>query len=118
MRHQKKQLKLNCQQDHRLATIRNLATSLILFESIKTTVARAKAVRPTVEDLITKAKTLTPAEAIRQINEVVFDKNASKKLIEVLRERYKERKGGYTKATKLGNRPGDSAQMIQVQLVQ
>jgi len=117
MRHQKKQLKLNMQRDHRAALIRNLATSIILFEKVKTTVARAKAVRPVVEDLISKAKNKEPREAIRQINQIVFDKNATRKLLEVLKPRYQERTGGYTRVMKMGHRSGDAAQVVQIQLV-
>lgn len=117
MRHQKKQLKLNMQRDERAALIRNLATSVILFEKVKTTTARAKAVRPVVEDLITKAKTKDTREAIRQISQVVFDEKASRKLLEVLKERYKDRDGGYTRVVKMGNRIGDAAEVVQIQLV-
>lgn len=117
MRHQKKQLKLNMQTDERNALIRNMATSVILFEKVKTTVARAKAVRPVVEDLITKAKTKDTREAIRQISQVVFDDKASRKLLEVLKERYKDRDGGYTRVVKMGRRAGDAAEVVQIQLV-
>ncbi len=117
MRHQKKQLKLNMQRDHRAALIRSLATSVILFEKVKTTVARAKAVRPVVEDLITKAKTKSTREAIRQINQVVYDENATRKLLEVLKPRYESRTGGYTRLVKLGHRDGDAAEVVQIQLV-
>jgi len=117
MRHQKKQLKLNRERDHRAALIRNMVTSIILFEKIKTTTARAKAVVPVVEDLISKAKNLEAREAIRQINEVVLDDNACKKLLEVLKDRYKTREGGYTRVTKLGNRSGDAAIVVQIQLI-
>ncbi len=117
MRHQKKQLKLNMQRDERAALIRNMATSVILFEKVKTTVARAKAVRPVVEDLITKAKTKDTREAIRQISQIVFDEKASRKLLEVLKERYKDREGGYTRVVKMGRRAGDAAEVVQIQLV-
>lgn len=117
MRHQKKQLKLNMQRDERAALIRNMATSVILFEKVKTTVARAKAVRPVVEDLITKAKTKDTKEAIRQIGQIVFDEKASRKLLEVLKERYKDREGGYTRLVKMGRRVGDAAEVVQIQLV-
>ena len=105
------------QRDHRAALIRNLATSIILFEKCKTTVARAKAVRPIVEDLISKAKNKEPREAIRQINQIVFDKNATRKLLEVLKVRYADRTGGYTRVVKMGHRNGDAAQVVQIQLV-
>ena len=105
------------QRDHREALIRNLATSVILYEKVKTTVARAKAVRPVVEDLISKAKSKDTREAIRQINQVVYDKNATRKLLEVLKPRYETRTGGYTRLVKLGFRDGDAAQIVQIQLV-
>ena len=108
---------MNMQRDHRTALLRNLATSIILFEKVKTTVGRAKQVRPIVEGLITKAKTREAVAAIRQINRVVQDDNAGKKLIEVLKERYKERNGGYTRIVKLGYRAGDAAEMVSIQLV-
>lgn len=117
MRHQKKNLKLNVTRSHRKAILRNLATSIILHEKVKTTRAKAKQVQPVVEDLITKAKGEDTRNAIRAIDAVVFDKNASKKLIEVLRDRYKDRNGGYTAIHKLGFRAGDSAEMVQISLV-
>jgi large subunit ribosomal protein L17 len=117
MRHGKKNLKLNMQRDHREALLRNLATSVILFEKVKTTAGRAKQVRPIVEDLITKAKTKSTLVAIRQIGQVVTDANASKKLLEVLKDRFKERSGGYTRLVKLGFRAGDAAEMVSLQLL-
>jgi len=108
---------MNMQRDHREALLRNLATSVILFEKVKTTVGRAKQVRPIVEGLITKAKTKTPTVAIRQINQIVQDSNAGKKLLEVLKDRYKGRNGGYTRIVKLGFRAGDAAEMVSIQLL-
>lgn len=108
---------MNMQRDHRAAVLRNLATSIILFEKVKTTAGKAKQVRPVVEDLITKAKTKDHVQAIRQIGKVVFDEKASKKLLEVLKDRYKDRNGGYTRIVKLGNRPGDAAEVVSIQLV-
>lgn len=117
MRHNKKRKSLNVQRDHLKAMMRNLATSIILFESVKTTKAKAKMVQPIVEDLITKAKTKETVQAIRQINKVILDEKAGKKLLEVLKNRYKDRPGGYTRIVKLGHRAGDAAEMVQIQLV-
>lgn len=103
--------------DHRAALLRNLATSIILHEKVKTTTARAKQVQPIVEDLITKAKTKDTVAAIRQIDQIVFDDKAGRKLIEVLKDKYKDRNGGYTRIIKLGHRAGDAAEMVQIQLV-
>lgn len=117
MRHRRKRKQLNMQRDHRRALLRNLATSIILFEKVQTTAAKAKQVQPVVEDLITKAKTKDTVQAIRQINAVVLDEKASKKLLEVLKDRYKDRTGGYTRILKLGHRAGDAAEMVSIQLV-
>lgn len=108
---------MNRSRSHAKATLRNLATSIILHESVKTTKARAKMVQPMVERLITKAKNRDEMNAIRDINAVVFDKNASMKLIQVLKERYKDRQGGYTRILKTGYRAGDAAEMVQISLV-
>ena len=105
------------ERDHRGLMLRNLATSIILFEKVKTTRARAKQVVPIVEGLITTAKGGNTVHAIRQINRVILDKNAGKKLIEVLKDRYKDRNGGYTKSVKIGQRAGDNADMVQISLV-
>lgn len=117
MRHNKKNLKMNMQRDERKALLRNMATSIILYEKVSTTAGKAKQVRPVVEGLITSAKGENVMNAIRQINEVVLDKNAGKKLIEVLRERYKDRNGGYTRVIKTGHRKGDAAPTVSIQLV-
>lgn len=117
MRHKRKNLKLNRERDHRKALLRNLATSLILYEKVKTTPGRAQQVRPIVEDLISKAKTKDKRSAIRQLNQVLLDQNAGKKLLEVLKDRYKDRNGGYTRMVKLGFRAGDSAPMVSLHLV-
>ena len=109
---------MNMQRDHAALLLRNMATSVILYEKVKTTAGRAKRVRPIVEDLITKAKTKDTRNAIRQISQVVMDPNASKKLLEVLKERYKSRNGGYTRIVKLGFRSGDAAEVVSIQLVE
>lgn len=108
---------MNRSRSHAKAVLRNLATSIILHESVSTTKARAKMVQPLVEGLITKAKKKDAMNAIREINAVVYDKNASKKLIEVLKDRYKDRPGGYTRILKTGYRAGDAAEMVQISLV-
>ena len=117
MRHQKKRLKLNRRKDHARSVIRSLATSLILFEKIKTTPARARAATPVVEKLITTAKKEDKAHAIREINKIVLDTNASRKLIEELKVRYADRNSGFVRKTKVGFRDGDAATIIQLELV-
>lgn len=96
--------------------LRNLASSVIIYEKVKTTEAKAKAVKPLVEKLITTAKA-GDLSARRKLIEFLPQKNAIKKLMDVLGGRYKERKGGYTRIIKLSNRVGDGAKVVQLELV-
>jgi large subunit ribosomal protein L17 len=100
----------------RTALLRSLATSVILYEKIKTTKAKAKAVRPMVERLITIGKegTLT---ARRRLTAVLYTESAVRKLMEEIGPRYKDRKGGYVRLTSLGSRGGDAAELSQIELV-
>ncbi|MEA3249631.1 MAG: 50S ribosomal protein L17 [Patescibacteria group bacterium] len=116
MRHRKSGKTLDRKKGPREALLRSLATSVILYEKIKTTKAKAKAVRPMVEKLITVGKdgTLT---ARRRVNRVVYGDNAVKKVMEEISPRYKDRQGGYTRITGIGTREGDGAEMVQIELV-
>lgn len=120
MRHRKKQLKLGSDRDHTKAILRNLATSVILYEKVKTTQTKAKAVAPEVEKMITIAKNCVKKEdqmnAIRRLNALVYDKNASKKLLEELKDRYKDKQSGFTRITNIGFRKGDAATLVQIEL--
>ncbi len=117
MRHGMSKSGLNVQSDHRGAIVRALATSVILHERIKTTQKRASLAAPVVERLIMHAKKKDPVNAIREINKVVLDPNASRKLIEVLKVRYKERTSGFTRITKFKNRAGDNAPIVVLELI-
>lgn len=118
MRHQKKNDKLNTgSQSHTNAIKRNLATSIILHERVTTTAKRAAVVSPIVEKLITMAKETDEMNAIRNLNQFLFDKNACRKVMEVLKDRYKDRTSGYTRITKFKSRAGDMAPMVIVELV-
>ncbi len=117
MRHKKNISKLGRLADHRDLMLRNMATSVLLYEKVKTTQAKAKAVTPIVEGLITTAKTKPEAIAIREINSVVLDKNASRKLMQELKQRYEKQSSGYTKVNKIGYRDSDAALMVQIELV-
>ncbi len=96
--------------------LRNLAASIILYEKVKTTEAKAKAVKPIVEKLITVSKGGDLASR-RQLVKVLPQPMAVKKCMEVLGGRYKERGGGYTRIVKIGNREGDGAKVVQIELV-
>lgn len=96
---------------------RNLVTSVLLYESIRTTKKRAEVVQPIVEKIITMAKTKDPRNAIRAINAFVTDKNACRKAMELLKPRYSSRTSGFTRMTALGLRQGDGAKMVTLELV-
>ncbi len=116
MRHRNKNKILGREKGPRELMLRNLASSILIYEKVKTTKAKASAVRPFVEKMITSSKEGTLA-ARRGLIKVLLQKNAVKKAMEVLGDRYKERPGGYTRTTKLGKRNGDGAEMVQIELV-
>lgn len=116
MRHLKKGKILDRKKASREALLRNLATSLVIYEKIKTTKAKAKVVRPIVEKLITTGKK-NDLTARRQLLTVLYHKNAIKKVLEVLSPRYLERKGGYLRIINLGQRKGDGAEIVQIEFV-
>lgn len=116
MRHRKKTIKLGREKAPRELMLRNLASSILIYEKVKTTKAKAQAVRPMVEKMITSSKDGSLASR-RGLIKVLLQKNAIKKAMEVLGARYKERPGGYTRITKLGKRDGDGAEMVQIELV-
>ena len=116
MRHRKTTKILDRKKAPRKAMLENLATSLILYEKIKTTEAKAKAVRPLIEKLITRGKTKSVHNK-QLLSRVLPDKKAVQKVLDVLGPRYKERKGGYCRIIKIGTRHGDNAAMAQIELV-
>ena len=118
MLHRIKKIRLSADKAQTTAIIRNLAMSVIIYEKIKTTEAKAKAVRPFIDHLIGLAKTKEKREAIRLIESLLQHDNSSKKIFEVLLERYKERNTGFTRITKLGYRNGDNAPVVQLELLQ
>lgn len=116
MRHRKNVPTLDRKKGPREALLRGLAQSVVLYEKVKTTRAKAKAVQPIVERLVTTGKKGTLA-ARRAIAAVMYHENATKKVMEVLGPRYKERKGGYTRISLVGRRQGDGAEMVQLEFV-
>lgn len=97
---------------------RNLLTSLLLHESVRTTKKRAAVVAPEVDRLINYAKTHSPHVAIRYLNKTVTDKNASKKIMEVFTKRYAKKSSGLTRTAHAGVRVGDGAQLVDISLVE
>jgi len=116
MRHRSKVKVLDRKKAPREAMLRNLATSLVLYEKVKTTQARAKTVKPLVEKLITRGK-VKSIHNKQQLSRVLTDKKAVQKILDVLGPRYKERKGGYTRIIKIGQRQGDGGMVVQIELV-
>ena len=116
MRHQKSGRKLNRNSPHRTAMFRNMAASLVRHETIKTTLPKAKELRRVVEPLITLAKTDGVSQRRRAFDRL-RDKEAVGKLFKELGPRFKDRPGGYLRILKMGYRPGDSAPMAIVQLM-
>lgn len=96
--------------------LRNLATSIILHESVKTTKAKAKVVKPIVERAITRGKENTIHNR-RELMKLLMTEGAVNKVLEVLGPRYATRPGGYTRLTKLGSRQGDGADMVEISFV-
>ncbi len=116
MRHQSSKITLDRKTAGRRSLLANLAESLVLYEKINTTVGKAKALRPYVERLVTKAKpnTLT---ARRALSKVLYTENVVKKLLEQIAPRYKDRAGGYTRITVVKNRRGDGAETAVIEFV-
>src|SRR5438045_9549488 len=110
MRHGMSGRKLNRTSGERKALFMGLAASLLKHEQIKTTLPKAKDLRPIVEKMITLGKRGT-LHARRQAISFLQDAKLADKLFAVLAERYKERKGGYTRVLKAGFRYGDNAPM-------
>ncbi|HSX58309.1 MAG TPA: 50S ribosomal protein L17 [Candidatus Saccharimonadales bacterium] len=109
--------KLGRSSKERTALFRNLATSLILHEKIVTTKAKAKAVKPMVEKLVTRAK-VNSIHSRRVLLKDLPSENTVSKLLEVVGPTFKERPGGYLKIIQMGARKGDQAEMVTLMFVE
>ena len=116
MRHQLSGRQLSRNAPHRTAMLRNMAASLLKHETIRTTVPKAKELRRIVEPLITLGKADSQANRRRAFAQL-RDDDLVEKLFEVLGPRYQTRPGGYTRILHMEERPGDSAPMALMQLV-
>ncbi len=117
MRHRKSGRKLNRNSSHRDAMFRNMATSLVEHESIRTTLPKAKELRRVVEPLITMSKEDNVAKR-RLAFARLRSKTAVGKLFTELGPRFQTRPGGYTRILKCGVRPGDKAPMAIIEFVE
>ena len=116
MRHRKKGKILDRKIDQRKALLKNLASSLVIYEKIKTTLAKAKFLKPTIEKLITLGKKNNLSVRKRLLS-FFQDEKIVKKILEDLSLRYKERRGGYTRIIKLGKKER-GAEIAIIELVE
>lgn len=116
MRHQVKGFKLGRTQAHRKATLSAMSNALIRHKRITTTITKAKALRMFVEPIINRAKDDSTANR-RQVFRRLQDKESVKELYGVIAGKVADRPGGYTRIVKLGQRPGDGAEMAIIELV-
>ena len=116
MKHNITHRKLNRTTSHRKALLINLSNSLIKHEQITTTLSKAKELRPFVEKIITLGKKGDLVSRRKAIS-ILQDQKNTKKIFDVISERYKERSGGYTRIIKIGNRFGDNAPTAIIELV-
>ncbi len=116
MRHRKDHRKLGRSPSHRKAMLRNLVTSLLEEEQVRTTTAKAKEVCRVAERMITLGKRGT-LHARRYALRTIRSKQVAAKVFEALSDRYRNREGGYTRVMKIGRRVGDSAEMAIIQLI-
>ena len=116
MRHRNTTKTLGRKTAARKALLRDLATSVVVYESIQTTQGKAKAVKPVVEKLITEAKKGNLA-ARRRLLAFFTTEQPVNKLLEVIAPKYKDRHGGYTRIVTRGTRKGDGATVVTLELV-
>ncbi len=108
--------KLGLTTGHRRAMLRNLVTSLIKENRIRTTESRAKEVKSIADKMVTLAKRGDLA-ARRQALAYIYDEDAVRKLFDTVAPRYADRRGGYTRIVRTGHRRGDAAPMVILELV-
>lgn len=117
MRHHSTKRKFNRSRTQRKALLSSLAEALILKERIVTTEAKAKELRTVVEPLITKGKTASLAVRRNLIADLQGRERVAKKIIDTLAPRYKDRKGGYTRVTKVFKKSADARKMALIEFV-
>ncbi len=116
MRHRKDHRKLSRNTAHRTAMLRNMVTSLLEHEEVRTTTAKAKELRRVAERMITLGKDGTLA-ARRRALATIRSREVTAKVFDELAKRYRKREGGYTRQFKIGPRKGDNAEITLIQLV-
>ncbi len=117
MRHLKKKLKINRTTAHRNSMLANMLNSLLKYEKIKTTKAKAKLLKPIIEKIITKAKNNT-LHSKRIVYRYLRKWDMIPKLFEKIAPKYKQRPGGYTRIVPIGFRESDNAEMVYLEFVE
>jgi large subunit ribosomal protein L17 len=117
MRHAVAGRKLNRPTGHRLALFRNLVTDLLRYERVQTTLAKARAVQPIAEKIVTVGKS-DSVHHRRLAAAQLYDPKIVQKLFDIVGPRFAERPGGYTRVIRLGRRLGDAAEMAQIEFVE
>lgn len=117
MRHRKKGRQLSRTASHKRAMLRNMATSLIEHERIRTTEAKAKELRPVIEKLISLGGN-DDVDSRRRARRMIQDRAALQKLFADIGPRFRSRPGGYTRILKLGARKGDGAELAIIELTE
>ena len=115
MRHNQKKTGLRKSKSYTKALLRNLITALFEHETIKTTESRAKTIAPIVNQVITAVRSKEDREAIRYLGGYITSKEVSKKIIQEMKPKFQST-SGFTKIHRLGNRVGDGAKYVQIQL--
>jgi large subunit ribosomal protein L17 len=116
MKHNIKHRKLNRTSSHRKALFMNLSNALIKHEQITTTLPKAKELRPFIEKVITLGKKGDLSSRRKTIS-ILQDEKMTKKVFSILADRYVDRKGGYTRIIKIGNRFGDNAPTAVIEFI-
>ena len=116
MKHNIVHRKLNRTSSHRKVLLMNLSNALLKHEQITTTLPKAKELKPYIEKIITLGKK-GDLQSRRKTISILQDEKNTRKVFNVIADRYKERKGGYTRIIKLGNRHGDNAPAAIIELV-
>ena len=116
MKHNIKNKKLNKTSSHRKAMFMNMSNALIKHEQITTTLAKAKELRRFIEKIVTLGKNGDLISRRKAVS-ILQDQKMSKKVFDVLADRYKNRNGGYTRIIKLGNRFGDNAPTAVIEFI-
>ena len=111
-----KRFKLSRPKDHRQSLVKNLATSLIVYERIQTTEAKAKSAQRYTEKLLQRVKNLDEVNGYRLALGSLHDQKAARKMIEVLKDRFAKTKGGATRIIKIGLRKGDKAPVVILEM--